>query len=69
MWLNNPQSRQAIADASDQIEKELAVHPRMLGTEFAPDVRFVALPPILILFRIIEDDRQVRVIHIQFWDE
>ena len=45
------------------------MQPKTLGTEFSPDVRFVALPPLLILFRIIEDDRLVRVIHVQFWDD
>jgi len=69
MWLDNVESRQDISDASDQIERALAVRPRTLGTEFSPNVRFVALPPLVILFRISDDDRLVRVIHVQFWDD
>ena len=46
-----------------------AGRPRALGREISSDVRFVVLPPLAILFRIIEDDRQVRVIHVQFWDD
>jgi len=69
MWLDNVESRQQISDSSDQIERALAGRPRALGREISSDVRFVVLPPLAILFRIIEDDRQVRVIHVQFWDD
>jgi len=69
IWLDNSRSRQDITDSSDQIERALALQPRTLGTEFSPDVRFVALPPLLVLFRISEADRHVRVIHVQFWDD
>lgn len=69
MWLNNPRSRADITNASDRIEQELADRPTQLGTETSSNVRLVALPPLAILFRIIEDDRQVRVIHVQFWED
>jgi hypothetical protein len=69
LWLDNPAVRQEIADASDEIERALARHPYSVGEPKSPLARLVVRPPLAVLFRIVEADRQVRVIHLKFWDE
>jgi len=67
LWLDNPAIRQEIADASDQIEQSLAERPNELGIAVTEISRLVALPPIAILFRVVEEDRVVRVMHVNYW--
>lgn len=69
MWLDNPLSRQQISEASDRIESALAKRPHAVGIAVSALSRLVALPPLAILFTVSEEDRHVRVIHVQFWEE
>jgi hypothetical protein len=69
LWLDNPAIQQEIADASDQIEQSLAERPNELGIAVTEISRLVALLPIAILFRVVEEDRMVRVMHVKFWLE
>lgn len=69
LWLDNPAIQQEIADASDQIEQSLAQRPNELGIAVTEISRYVVLPPIAILFRVLEGDRMVRVIHVKHWLE
>jgi len=68
-WLDNPAVRQEIADASDEIEAALLDRPHAVGEPVSPRARLVVRPPLAVLFRILEEDRQVRVIHLKFWDD
>ena len=68
-WLENPAVRQEIADASDEIEAALMQRPHSIGEQVSPRARLVVRPPLAVLFRVVDDDRQVRVIHLKFWDE
>ncbi len=68
-WLDNPAVRQEIADASDEIERALMERPHSIGEPVSVLARLVVCPPLAVLFRIVEDDRQVRVIHLKFWDD
>jgi hypothetical protein len=68
-WVDNSAVRQEIADASDEIEAALADRPHLVGEPVSALARLVVRPPLAVLFRIVEDDRQVRVIHLKFWDD
>jgi hypothetical protein len=69
LWVDNVAVRQEISDATDEIEAALADRPTSVGEPVTPIARLVVRPPVAILFRVVELDRQVRVIHIKFWDE
>ena len=69
LWVDNPAVRQDITKASDEIEAELAKRPLAIGESISPLARLVVRPPIAVLYRVVDDDRQVRVIHLKFWDE
>jgi hypothetical protein len=69
LWLNNPRIRQDITDACDQLENGLAEQPSELGIVVSTISRLVTHPPISILYRVVEEDRQVRVLHVKFWLE
>jgi hypothetical protein len=69
LWVDNAAVRQDIADASDEIEAALALRPHSVGEHISRVARLVSRPPVAVLFRIVDADCQVRVIHIKFWDE
>jgi plasmid stabilization system protein ParE len=69
LWVDNPAVRQEISDATDEIESALGERPGSVGEPLTAIARLVVRPPVAVLFRIVELDRQVRVIHIKFWDE
>jgi hypothetical protein len=69
MWLDNPAVKQDIADATNETERALAYEPEPLGVATSEHARLVVRPPISILFRVVDGDRQVRVIYTKLWDE
>jgi hypothetical protein len=71
MWLDNPAIAQEIADAVDEIERNLKRGPNSVGSpaHAGAGKRFVVRPPITILFETSEADRLVRVVSLKFWDE
>jgi hypothetical protein len=71
LWLDNPAIRNEITVAVNEIDSLLAQSPGSIGEArgAANQTRFVVRPPVAILFVIREDDRQVRVLEIKFWDE
>jgi hypothetical protein len=69
LWLNNPAIREEITKAADQIDRTLAQAPESLGIVVSPRARLVVHPPLSALFLVFENDRQVRVIYVKFWDD
>ena len=57
---------QRVADAFDRIEAELKRDPHSLGRSHPDGWRVVALPPVVVAFRVSEDDRLVKVLSIDY---
>lgn len=66
LWTENPGIRQEISEASDRIESALSVAPDSIG-EPTGRSRYVVQPPLAILFRIVEADKQVRILYVKHW--
>ena len=60
VWVNAP-DRQAVADASDRIDRELRVDPDLKGQP-QEDHRVYVHYPLAVAYEVIPDDRLVRVI-------
>jgi hypothetical protein len=67
LWNENPAIRQEIADAADEVDRSLAFDPLSIGDTTGGVGRLVIRPPLMVLYRVDEDDRQVRVIYIKHW--
>jgi len=67
LWNDNPAIRQDIADTNDEIDSWLATDPLGIGIETGGVGRLVVRPPLMVLYRVVEDDRQVRVIYVKHW--
>jgi len=66
IWNENPAIRQEISEAADKIDSTLAYEPASIGLPRGAS-RYVVQEPLAILFRIVEDDRQVRVLYVKHW--
>jgi hypothetical protein len=66
MWNENPAIRGEIAEASDRIDATLKLEPESVGVPRGHS-RYVVLPPLAILFRVIEEDGQVRILYVKHW--
>jgi hypothetical protein len=69
LWLDNPAIRREVTEAADQIDRALAQVPTTIGISVSPRSRLVVHPPLSVLYWISENDKQVRVIHVSFWDD
>jgi hypothetical protein len=69
LWLENPLMRQEVTAAADKIDPQLAIRPLELGVQTSPRARQFAEPPLMVLYRVSEPDRMVRVIWVKFWTE
>ena len=67
LWNNNPAIRQEIADSADEIDRSLAFDPLSIGKGTEGVGRAVVRPPLMLLYRVDEADRQVRVIYVKHW--
>ncbi len=67
LWLDNPLIRREISAAGDEIDRLLAVWPRRLGVEAAPDSRQYVEPPLEVLFKVSDVDRLVRELYVKLW--
>lgn len=66
MWNENPAIRTEIAEACDRIDSTLGFEPESAGV--ARDrARYVVLPPLAILFRVVAEDAQVRILYVKHW--
>lgn len=63
LWMSQP-LRRSVAQASDEIDRELAEDASSKGWELRDGYRFLAVFPIKVLFRIREHDRIVEVLKV-----
>jgi len=66
LWTDNPAIRQEVTAAADKIDSTLAYEPASIGLARGAS-RYVVQEPLAILFRVIESDRQVRVLYVKHW--
>lgn len=69
LWLQNPQLREEIANASDLIDDQLRTRPLDLGIVTSARTREYVEPPLKVLYRVSETDRLVRVLYVKFWTD
>ena len=66
LWTDNPAIRQEITAAADSIDSTLAFEPDSIGLPRGAS-RYVVQAPVAILFRVVDKDRQVRVLYVKHW--
>jgi hypothetical protein len=59
--------QQAVADASNTIDRRLRTSPERLGTDMGGGQRFLQVTPLVVIFTIEPDDCRVRVLEV--WRE
>lgn len=69
MWIESPLIQQEIADAADVIDGALGSIPHGVGMATPGRARFVVRPPLTALYRVREEDSEVRVFYVKFWDD
>ena len=69
LWVDNPLIRADINIACREIEQRLRQSPVEAGMPASERSRLIVHPPLAILFRVLPMDRQVRIIHVAFWDD
>jgi hypothetical protein len=65
IWLR-ASDQQAVADASDEIERQLRRDPERLGEPDHHGWRIIAVPPLLATFEVSMDDRLATVLSIRY---
>jgi hypothetical protein len=65
IWMN-ASDRGDVTAAADQIDRVLRIDPQQQGESRAQGRRVLLIAPLGVLFRVLEQDRIVRVI--QVWD-
>lgn len=64
IWMNSV-DRQAVSDAIDAVEAELARRPLEIGESRAGNMRLIIQPPLLMFYDVVPDDLRVTVWHIR----
>ncbi len=63
MWVAaDPEDRQEITLAANTIDKQLMVNPQSLGESRSQDRRILFMPPLVVIFEVLEQDRTVWVL-------
>jgi hypothetical protein len=65
LWLRGP-DRQGIADAFNRIEAMLKHDAHLLGRMHPDGWRVLAEPPIVVTFRVSEDDRLAKILSVDY---
>ncbi len=61
LWLAAP-DKQAISDAANEIDRELAVDAEIKGRFVRAPLRTFSVPPLRVLYRVSEPDRLVAIL-------
>ncbi len=61
IW-NDADDRGEVAAASDEIDRQLAASPRLVGESRGGNVRILFAGPLAIDYEVVEDDRMVTVL-------
>lgn len=64
LWLEST-NRALITRAADAIDPTLRIDPVLRGETYSASTRLLTIPPLLVLYRIVEEDRMVRILSIQ----
>ena len=64
LW-SESSNRQLITRAADAIDPTLRIDPVLRGETYTVSTRLLTIPPLLVLYRVIEQDRMVRILSIQ----
>lgn len=65
IWLQAP-DRQQVADACNRIESLLKNDPHLAGRLHPGGWRVIAEPPVIVSFRVSEDDRLVKILSVAY---
>jgi hypothetical protein len=65
IWLKSP-DRQGVADAFNRIESLLKHDAHLVGRVHPSGWRVLAEPPIVVSFRVSEDDRLVKILSVYY---
>jgi hypothetical protein len=63
IWMN-ASNRQSVTSAASTIDRQLADDASTKGTAVEGDLRLTHVPPLRVLFAVIEADRLVRIVDI-----
>jgi len=63
LWLGSP-DRRLLTRAADAIDTTLRIDPVLRGETYTISTRLLTIPPLLVLYRIIDEDRIVRILSI-----
>jgi hypothetical protein len=69
LWIQNTKIRQDITDAADLIDATLAETPYSVGIKKTELARYFVCDPLAVLYVPYEEDREVHVIFVKFWED
>jgi plasmid stabilization system protein ParE len=64
LWLEST-NRALITRTADAIDPTLRIDPVLRGETYTASTRLLTIPPLLVLYRVVEEDRMVRILSIQ----
>jgi hypothetical protein len=66
LWIRHEHYRDALSDAANQIDALLRVDPQERGSPYIIPSRVLLVPPLGVIFRVIESDRLVRILQVWY---
>jgi hypothetical protein len=66
LWIRYEHYRDALSDAANQIDALLRVDPQRKGRPYITSSRVLLVPPLGVIFRVIESDRIVRILQVWY---
>lgn len=65
IWLANPDARDEITQAADGVDRLLRTAPDEQGESRDNDRRILFIPPLVVIYRVDESNRTVRILQIR----
>ncbi len=66
IW-NQSSARQSVADAADEIDRELSRSPERVGVDWGDGQRYLNVAPLAVIFTVATDDRLVTVFDVWYF--
>jgi plasmid stabilization system protein ParE len=66
VW-NDAADRSEVAAVSDEIDRQLAAAPRLVGESRGENRRILFARPLAIDYAVVEEDRMVEVLAVWYW--
>ena len=57
-----PSARSAVTQAANSVDQPLRHDPLLRGETYSRTTRSLVVPPLLVMYRVYEDDRLVRIL-------